>query len=143
MQKTTAMLVLATSFGMVIGAVGNRAVSAQKPQISRTEIINADLVECNGKEVRMYTTELAPGVMTPRHRHPGHYLTYVLEGTGVVEEDGRPELKLGPGVSYYIHTSPERPASWHSVWNTSKTQPLISLSFLITEKGQAGTVFDK
>jgi quercetin dioxygenase-like cupin family protein len=28
----------------------------------------------------MYTAELAPGLMPPRHSHPGHYFVYVLEG---------------------------------------------------------------
>ncbi len=37
----------------------------------------------------MYTVELAPGVLTPRHWHPGHYFAYVLEGSGYMEEEGK------------------------------------------------------
>ena len=142
-NKTVVMLVLALSLGIVIGAIGNHAVSSDKPPISRTELINAELVDQKDKVAHMYTVELAPGVLTPRHNHPGHYFNYVLEGTGVVEEDGNPTRHLKPGVSYYIYSSPEKPAPWHSVWNTSKTQPLKTLVVLINDKGQKGTVFEK
>jgi quercetin dioxygenase-like cupin family protein len=143
MNNTTATLVLALACGIVIGALGNRAASAQKNTVSRVELINADLVECSGKETRLYTAEIGPGVITPRHRHPGHYFSYVIEGSGVLDEDGKSERSLNPGDAYYIHATADMPASWHSVWNTSKTQPLRTLSFLITDKGVPGTVFEK
>lgn len=143
LKNTAVMLALATSVGFVMGVIGSQAISSEKPTISRTELINADLVELKDPVAHLYTTELAPGVMTPRHRHPGHYFTYVLEGTGIVEEDGKPELPLKPGASYYIHSSSDKPASWHTVWNTSKTQPLKTVVFLISDRGQPATVFDK
>ena len=143
LKITAGTLALAASLGIVIGAVGNQALSSEKPLISRTDLIHADLIDSKDKVAHMYTVELAPGVMTPRHSHPGHYFTYVLEGSGVVEEDGKPTLSLKPGVSYYIHTSSEKPASWHSVWNTSKTQPLKTLVVLINDKTQPHTVFEK
>lgn len=143
LKKTAGMLTLAMSLGIVIGAIGNHAISSEKPQISRTELINADLVDMKDKVAHMYTTELAPGVLTPRHSHPGHYFTYVLEGSGIVEEDGKPTLHLSPGASYYIHSSTEKPVSWHSVWNTSKTEPLKTLVVLINSKDQKSTVFEK
>jgi quercetin dioxygenase-like cupin family protein len=137
------MLMLAFSCGILLGALGEHALSAQKSTVSRVELINADLAEFPGKEARLYTVELAPGAITPRHRHPGHYFSYVLEGTGVLEEDGKPERSLKPGIAYYAHTAPGHPAPWHSVWNTSETQPLRTLAILITDKGKPGTVFDK
>jgi|APFre7841882724_1041349.scaffolds.fasta_scaffold02364_10 quercetin dioxygenase-like cupin family protein len=136
-------LVLATAFGIAIGALGHQAIGSDKPKIARTELMNIDLSDMPGKIAHMYTMELAPGLMTPRHSHPGHYLVYVLEGTGIVEQDDRPTLHLSPGVSYYIHSPFLTPDSWHSVWNTSKTQTLKTLVVLINDKGQPGTVFDK
>lgn len=136
-------LALAFSLGALFGALGNEAVSSDKSAITRTPIIDADLVEFPGKEARMYTVQIAPGAMTPRHRHPGHYFTYVLEGTGVVQEDGKPDIELKPGASYYFHAAADKPATWHTVWNTSRTEPLVSLSFLIIDKGRPATVYDK
>lgn len=142
LKKTAGMFALATALGMVIGAAGHRAISSEKPQVARTELMNVDLADLPGKIAHMYIVELAPGLMTPRHSHPGHYFVYVLEGSGVVEEDGKPTLHLSPGGSYYIH-APSAPASWHFVWNTSQTQPLKTLVVLINDTGQPGTVFEK
>jgi quercetin dioxygenase-like cupin family protein len=64
-----------------LGALGEHALSAQKITVSRVELINADLAEFPGTEACLYTVELAPGAITPRHRHPGHYFSYVLEIT--------------------------------------------------------------
>ena len=143
LKKTVGMLTLAMSAGIFIGAIGNHAISSEKPPISRTELINADLVDQKDQVAHMYISELAPGVLTPRHSHPGHYFTYVLQGTGVMEEDGKPTRPLSPGVSNYIYSSPEQPAPWHSVWNTSKTEPLKTLVVLINNKDQKSTVFEK
>jgi quercetin dioxygenase-like cupin family protein len=141
--KTFISLALVFSLGAVIGALGKQAVSSDKSAISRTPLIDADLVECAGKEARMYTVQIAPGALTPRHQHPGHYLTYVLEGTGVVQQDGKPDIELKPGATYYFHTAADKPAAWHTVWNTSKTEPLVSLSVLIIDKGRPSTLYDK
>lgn len=143
MHTPVALPVLATALGIVIGAAGAQAIAADKPQIARTELMNVDLAGLPGKIAHMYTVELAPGLMTPRHAHPGHYLVYVLEGSGILEEDGKPTLELKPGMSYHIHTPGTKPESWHAVWNTSTSQPLRTLVVLINETGQPGTVFDK
>jgi len=142
-NQTVGRLVLATALGIAIGAAGQRAISSDKPPIARTELMNIDLADMPGKVAHMYTMELAPGLLTPRHSHPGHYLVYVLEGTGIMEQDDKPNLHLSPGVSYSIHSPSVTPDSWHSVWNTSKTQPLKTLVVLINDKGQPGTIFDK
>ena len=41
--------------------------------------------------------ELAPGASSGKHRHYGVELAYVLEGTVVVEHDGRPTATLKAG----------------------------------------------
>lgn len=111
--------------------------------VSRVELINADLAEFPGKEASLYTVELAPGAITPQLRHPGHYFSHVLEGTRVLEEDGKPERSLTPGIAYCTYAAAGQPVFWHTVWNTSQTRPLRTLSVLIIDKGVPGTVFDK
>jgi quercetin dioxygenase-like cupin family protein len=142
-KKTIGMFTLATALGIAIGAAGQPAISSDKPQIARTELMNIELADMPGKIAHMYTMELAPGLMTPRHSHPGHYLVYVLQGTGIVEQDDKPTLHLSPGMSYYIHSPSATPDAWHSVWNTSKTEALKTLVVLINDSGQPGTVFEK
>lgn len=143
LNQTIGRFALATALGIAIGALGHQAISSDKPQIARTELMNIELADMPGKIAHMYTMELAPGLMTPRHSHPGHYLVYVLQGTGIVEQDDKPTLHLKPGASYYIHSPSATPDAWHSVWNTGKSEPLKTLVVLINDKGQPGTVFEK
>ena len=46
--------------------------------------------------------ELEPGTTAPRHTHPGEEIGYVLEGTVVVEIDGKPAATLTPGQHFLI-----------------------------------------
>lgn len=142
-MRNSAVMLAAASVGMAVGAIGSQAIVPAKPTVLRTELVNADLAACAGKEVRMYTTELMPGVITPRHRHPGQYFSYVLEGEGVLEEDGKSPLTLGPGVAYHIDALPGQPESWHTVWNTGSTQRLRTVVVLIADKGKPTTLFEK
>ena len=99
-------------------------------------------LEFPGKEVRLYTVELAPGAITPQHRHPGHYFSHVLEGTGVLQEDGKPERSLTPGVAYCTHATAGQPV-FCIRYGPSQTRPLRTLSVLIIDKCVPGMVFDK
>jgi hypothetical protein len=60
-----------------------------------------------------------------------------------LEEGGKPERSLTPGIAYYTHATADQPVFWHMVWNTSQTRPRRTLSVLIIDKGFSGTVFDK
>lgn len=130
------------ALGAVLGALGSRAGDAQGRTTARTELVTLGLSECADKEVRMYTTEIGPGVITPRHAHPGVYLVYVLEGSGTLERDDKPPLELRPGVSYAIDGTASAP-TWHTVWNTDRETPLKSLAILITGSGRPGTLYDR
>lgn len=101
-RRFAAALALGLALGVLAGVWGSRAADAQGRTTARTELVTLGLAECGGKEVRMYTTEIGPGVITPRHAHPGVYLVYVLEGSGTLERDDKPPLELRPGVSYAI-----------------------------------------
>jgi quercetin dioxygenase-like cupin family protein len=54
----------------------------------------------SGKEVVQAVADIPAGVSAGRHTHPGEEVAYVLEGTVLVEIDGKPAatLKAGQGV---------------------------------------------
>lgn len=141
MNRTVFLVALSAAAGFAAGAAVEHALSAPKSAVSRVELVTADLAGVPGKEVRMYTTELAPGAITPRHRHPGQYFVYVLDGTGSLEQEGGTERALGPGSAYFLDDAALGDESWHTVWNTDSARPLKSLAILITDKGKPGTVF--
>jgi quercetin dioxygenase-like cupin family protein len=75
--------------------------------------------------------DTAPGWAHGRHYHAGHELVYVLEGTAILEVDGKPPLTLRPGTLAHVP-----PGQVHAGRNASRTGPFRFLLFRIHQKGQ-------
>jgi quercetin dioxygenase-like cupin family protein len=88
-----------------------------------------------GKEFRVLHTTYAPGGQNPKHYHPSHVVFYVLEGSGVWQEEGKEAVTLRPGDSLHV-----RPGSVHAHRNASAIDKLVFLEFVIVDKGQRSTV---
>ena len=88
-----------------------------------------------GKEFRVLHTTYAPGGQNPKHYHPSHVVFYVLEGSGVWQEEGKDAVTLKPGESLHV-----RPGMVHAHRNASTTEKLVFLEFVIVDKGQRSTV---
>ena len=88
-----------------------------------------------GKEFRVLQTTYAPGGQNPRHYHPSHVVFYVLEGSGVWQEEGKEPVTLKPGDSLHA-----RPGTVHAHRNASNMEKLVFLEFVIVDKGQRSTV---
>lgn len=88
-----------------------------------------------GKEFRLLQTTYAPGGQNPKHYHPSHVVFYVLEGSGIWEEEGKAPVTLKSGESLHV-----RPGTVHAHRNASSTDKLVFLEFVIVDKGQRSTV---
>src|ERR1700738_212457 len=88
-----------------------------------------------GKEAITFMTEIPPGASTPRHYHPGQELAYVLEGTGVMHELGKPSMPIKPGFTVSAYSPADKPAYVHWATNTSKTDIQRWLIAVLTPKG--------
>ena len=88
-----------------------------------------------GKEFRVLHTTYAPGGQNPKHYHPSHVVFYVLEGSGLWQEEGKEAVALKPGDSLHV-----RPGMIHAHRNLSATDRLVFLEFVIVDKGQRSTV---
>ena len=53
---------------------------AQQPGIKRTDLQRHDL-NFPGYEAIQARVDIAPGVIAPKHKHPGAEIIYVLEGS--------------------------------------------------------------
>jgi quercetin dioxygenase-like cupin family protein len=89
MQRTAFMLAVALVVGMVIGVVGIRWLNAQQQPATRTELLRTDLPGIEGREGIVYIAELAPGAAAGKHYHPGSELFYILEGSMILEVEGK------------------------------------------------------
>lgn len=133
MRRTAVMLALALAAGIVVGVIGDRVLNAQQQPLKRTTLLRTDLTGMEGKEALVLLVELAPGAVSPlgKHYHAGHELNYVLEGSGILELEGKPPVLMKAGQAFHIP-----PKQVHDPKNASQTDPLKVLVFWIAEKGQ-------
>jgi len=141
----TAVLAIAIAAGTVGAqrAVAQQAQAAQQPQADLPKDMTGDTKVIvlsksdlpGGKEATTFMTEIPPGSSTPRHYHPGQELAYVLEGTGVMHEIGKPSMPIKPGFTVTAYSPPDRAAYVHWASNTSKTDIQRWLITVVTPKG--------
>ena len=130
MKKSAIALAFACATGLApFGA------SAQRIGITPESLLTFDDATMPGKEFRVLRTTYAPGGQNGKHYHPSHVIFYVLEGSGVWQEEGQAPVTLAPGGSLHV-----RPGTVHAHRNASATEKLVFLEFVIVEKGQRSTV---
>lgn len=110
--------------------VGFTAVClAQQPQIKRTELQRGDL-SAPGREAVQMLAEIPSGGSAGRHTHPGEEISYVLEGTVLIEMDGKPAMTLKAGQVFLI------PAGRiHNATNKGPQTAKVVVTYVI-EKGK-------
>lgn len=69
--------------------------------LKRTDLIKRDL-DFGGQEFIQVIVDFDPGVVSPRHAHPGVEVAHVLSGTFEYELEGQPNVVLKAGQSLYI-----------------------------------------
>lgn len=65
-----------------------------------------------------------------RHTHPGEEIGYVLEGTVLIEQDGKPAVTLGAGKAFFIPSG-----AVYNATNTGSTAARILANY-VAEKGK-------
>ena len=105
------------------------AAAAQQPAVKRTEVQRGDL-SAPGKEVVQAIAEIPAGVSAGRHTHPGEEVGYVLEGTVLVEIDGKPAATLQAGQAFIIPAG-----AIHNATNKSGAGAKVLATYII-DKGK-------
>ena len=112
-----------------------KSAQAQRVGITADPLLIFDDPSMPSKEFRVLRTMYAPGGQNPKHYHPSHVVFYVLEGSGVWQEEGKEPVTLKSGDTLHV-----RPGMVHSHRNASSSENLVFLEFVIVEKGQRSTV---
>ncbi len=128
-MKTTA--IMASALLLLSGVV---ALHANRPPpmlegVSRKDLQRHDLI-IPGREVVQTEVTLAPGVLAPRHWHPGEEIVYMLEGELEYVIDGQPPVTLKPGEVLFIPAG-----AVHSARNVGKGDGTELATYLL-EKGK-------
>jgi quercetin dioxygenase-like cupin family protein len=122
-------VIMATTAILLTGALGAGTAGAQQSGFKRTVLQQGDL-SVAGHESVTAVAEFQPGGTVGRHTHPGEEVGYILEGTIVLEQDGKPPVTLGPGKTFFIPAG-----TVHNATNRS-TAPARVLANYIVEKGK-------
>ena len=131
MKRMALMLALTFAVGIVVGVVGNHVLNAQQAPFKRADLLKADLVGMEGKELIVQLVEFAPRGASGKHWHPGQEAFYVLEGSEIFEMEGHPPMTVKAGEAAY---GPAKIV--HDGKNPSATAPAKVVVFRIHEKGQ-------
>ena len=111
------------------------AAAAEDGPIRTVVLIESEISGMPDKLMRVLRTTYSPGATNPKHYHTSHVAFYVLEGSGIWQEEGQPPVTLKPGDSLLV-----KPGTVHAHWNASTTETLTFTEFVIVDKGQRSTV---
>jgi quercetin dioxygenase-like cupin family protein len=100
---------------------------------SRKILIQRDL-EIAGYETILNEASIPVGGREGKHRHPGAFLGYLLEGEMTLEMEGEPSKTLRAGDSVFVPAG-----KVHEGINTGKT-PIRALVTFVVKKGVPLTV---
>jgi quercetin dioxygenase-like cupin family protein len=128
----SALALLAGSASMHAQAPSHQPTS---PSHQATLLLKSDIQGVYGKELRVLRTVYPPGAANSKHYHTSHVVFYILEGSGVWQEDGRPPVTLKVGDTLLV-----KPGTVHAHWNPSTSVPLVFTEFVIVDEGQHSTV---
>jgi len=102
MKKTRNTLASAIITGaIVLFSVSASAQTGPATGVRRTDLQQHDL-SIPGREVVQVRVDFSPGVVAPRHKHPGEEIIYVLEGTLEYQVEGKPPVTLKAGGVLFI-----------------------------------------
>src|SRR3954466_5725510 len=86
---------------IMVSSLVLHGASAQWSGIKRTDLQQNDL-SFPGREVVQVRVDFAPGVVAPKHSHPGEEIVYVIEGLIEYQLEGKPPVTLKPGDVLFI-----------------------------------------
>jgi quercetin dioxygenase-like cupin family protein len=114
---------------VAVAVVLTGIVAAQQPAFKRTVLQQAD-ISVPGREVVSAVAEFEPRATPGMHTHFGEEIGYVLEGTFLVEQAGKPPVTLQAGGSFLIPAG-----TVHNATNTGAGNGRILATYIV-EKGK-------
>jgi len=118
--------------GVLAVALCWNAYAQQQSAIQRKSLLKQDAT-IPGYELIMNIVEIPPGVREVRHTHPGPLAGYVLEGTLILEHEGRPTATYKAGEAFLVEAG-----KIHQGINTGDA-PVKLVATLTVEKGKPAT----
>ena len=129
-MKKTKLRIAAVAIGTLVATLAMQALNAQQPGFKRTVLQKQDL-SVQGREAVVAAAEFSPGVAAGKHTHPGEEFGYVLEGTLLLEVEGKPPVTLKAGDVFFVEAG-----RGHDGKNVGSAPAKVLATYFI-EKGKA------
>jgi quercetin dioxygenase-like cupin family protein len=117
-----------TGTTLALSILALAALAAQAPTVTRTVLQQAD-ISIPGREAVTARAEIPAGATTGRHTHPGEEISYLLEGSVLLEIEGAAPRTLKAGDVFLI------PAGKVHNATTSGGKAIIIANYIV-EKGK-------
>ncbi len=130
MKRIYLLVGIALAAGLLLSFFGSRMLSAQEPLKSGTVLQRTELKSAPGTEAILVLREVPPGGQSGKHTQSGNEIVYVLEGSIILEVQGKPPATLKAGEAFQTAAG-----EVHNVKNASASAPAKALAFYIAKKG--------
>ena len=118
-KRITAAFCAVALIGLSAGGLLYAREETAPPKVEAQHLMTKPVAGEPGKEIDIQVYTFPPGSAVPWHIHPGaHEIEYGLEGTLMIEEEGKAPYPLKAGASNYL-----APDVVHRGWNASQTEP--------------------
>ena len=115
--------------GIGVGIAADRVALAQQTGIKRTILQRVDEPGSANYEAIMGISEIPPGGTSGKHRHHGIELAYVLDGSVVLEHEGKAPITVSAGQAI------KNESEVHNATNKG-SKPVKILAVYLVEKGK-------
>ena len=129
MQNPKLTIVATLAFAALAGTWGIQTLNAQQPAFKRTVLQRGDL-SAPGREGVTALAEIPAGAAVGKHTHPGEEMAYVLEGSLLLEVEGKPPVTLKAGDVFFVEAG-----KVHDGKNVGNTTAKVVATYIV-EKGK-------
>ena len=129
MKALSRVMVVAVLVGTGEAYAITRLEQSQTIGVTRTDLQRHDL-STQGREVIQARIDIAPGMSSVTHRHPGEEIIYVLEGQLEYKVAGKQPVSLASGDVLFIPAN-----TLHSARNPGRVKG-SELATYVVEKGK-------
>lgn len=116
--------------GVVLGVLGGQMLRAQEGLKIGTILQRTELVGAKGMEAILVLRDVPPGGESSKHTQTGNEIVYILEGSVILEVQGKPPVTLKAGQAFQTVAG-----EVHNVKNASSSSDTKALAFYVAKKG--------
>jgi quercetin dioxygenase-like cupin family protein len=130
MKRIHVLFGIVLTVGVVLGVRGSHMLSAQEALKMGTILQRTELVGAKGMEAILVLREVPPGGESGRHTQAGNEIVYILEGSAILEKQGKPPMTLKAGEAFQTVAG-----EVHNVKNASSSAGTKALAFYVAKQG--------